>query len=155
MPGGSWGARPPLWAGAWPPADTCAAIAAQTWINHPANNKVVLRWQQTAAGGSTAFGVGGSNLPVTGPGGAAIATQATNIPVNLRSWLIRNQSASKTVLYWTTNSKAPPNNAYETLAAGGFVARDEQIAYLFFMPDPTSTDASVEVEFDFYDPTLP
>ena len=152
----SWGAVPPTgWTGAWPPTDTCSALAALTWIQHPANNKVIVRYQQTAAGGVTNYGAGGANLPVTGPQGAAIAQQVGTIPPNLRSWLIRNLSILKTILYWTTDAKTPPANQYETLPAGGFIARDEQIQYLSFMPDPTSTDANVEIEFDYYDPTLP
>lgn len=151
----TWGAKPVGWKDKWPPADACAAIAAQVFITHPANAKKILRWQQTAVSSSTAFGAGGSNIQVAGPNGAALSTQVTPIPDNLRSWLIRNGSATKNILYWTKESKGAPANEYETLAATGVIAHDEQIDFLYFMCDPASTDASVEVEFDYYDPSKP
>jgi hypothetical protein len=123
----------------------------------PPNNVKIYRATQAAASGS-GFGAGGQNLQVVGPNGMAVGTQVPSAPLNVKTVIIRNLSASTTLLYWfgPAGQVSPPADAYAVLAANGVIAvdmRSDAAPYLIVMPDPTASDAGVEVGWYFYDPT--
>src|SRR5487761_1873836 len=131
----------------------CSLLRQLAWELAPANAVSQQRYTQVAVGSSTGFGAGGGNLSVT-QNGTAIATRVAPIPAGTRSMLLRNLSASKNLLWWTANTASPPANGYNTLASAGVVAIDvraDMLPVLYVMPDPTSTDAGVEVTFSYYD----
>lgn len=139
-------------AGAVAPTDQCQLEATIAWLLTPPNDHKQMRWQQTAVAGS-GFGTGGQNLSVKDGSGNAKTFQVKPLPENIRTLTYRNLSTSTTVLYWYTDAKSPPANAYETLPASAVVSEDVwNIEALTFMPDPTATDAGFEIKIGFYNP---
>ncbi len=133
----------------------CQLIQQQLWVQSPANAVKQVRYSQVAPP-ANAFGSGGSNLVVVNGLGNAVATQIVPVPPGVRSILLRNLSATKTLIYWTGPSQTPPSSAYSTLPANGTVAIDiraDVLDGLWFMPDPTSTDAGLEALMTYFDPT--
>lgn len=133
----------------------CQLLRQLLWEQAPANDVLQVRWlQQPIAKGG--FGSGGANLTVVSAAGVAVSTTFTGFPRLTKSVLLQNLSDTKAIHYWFTTSPTPPANGYSNLPAATVLpllfVRGDQLPAFTFVPDPTSTDAGLELTIFFYNP---